>query len=314
MSIDDLLKFDASAYARKLNTLSDNELRQRQVQKRREMLLASYRIYVGSFLAIPTYGGSLPTTLYGARVFSIADQKTVLIQAELKVRNKPQARYRIRDVTIPTSLWILSFGLSHTLVEGVTSLIVDSSNVNSSACGPSGPIHDAIPGAHQDTSSGTENVLGQVAHDIGSSPLAETAQHFGHGVHQEVDVLGQNIQEMTTPDDFSQPLSHTRLHLDSSTPAYNLGVHDAIVVESEIVASAAQEITTELIRRCEGNTIDAQSTTNVIQRLEAIHTMVICPRALGGQFKRQNCSVSIKRGQYKRMSLLKTCHVDDVCC
>lgn len=86
MGIDDLFHFDQPAYALKVSTLSNQELKQRERDKIRQFLSGSCSAGLGLGTAAATGGISLGFTALAGRNMQVANGKLDIIQAELRRR------------------------------------------------------------------------------------------------------------------------------------------------------------------------------------------------------------------------------------
>ncbi|KAJ9142996.1 hypothetical protein NKR23_g6894 [Pleurostoma richardsiae] len=89
MGIDDLFGFDDAAYRGKAVHLSIPELKNREVEKIRQILASSCSLGLSIGTTPATAGASLGFSVLAARKMQIAKEKLAIIQAELMRRNVP---------------------------------------------------------------------------------------------------------------------------------------------------------------------------------------------------------------------------------
>jgi hypothetical protein len=102
MGLSDIFdSFDAAVYRQHILSLQEPEIRQREIQKRRQLYGAGFKIAGGGALAPFTLGVSLVGSALGGRQYSIAEQKLAVIQQIMNENGWELHTETKRDVLIP---------------------------------------------------------------------------------------------------------------------------------------------------------------------------------------------------------------------
>lgn len=112
MGISDLFdSFDAAAYRRRIRRLSRDEICKREIQKRRQLYGAGFKMAGGTALAPFTMGISFIRTGLGARQYDIAKQKLTVIQQIMREEGWKFHNETKRDVLIPLVSNLIGIGV-----------------------------------------------------------------------------------------------------------------------------------------------------------------------------------------------------------
>lgn len=143
MGFSDNFHFDEADYVLKLQSLSDQELRSREVRAYRQHVTSSASIGSGLGFAFLTGGVSLLGSAYGGRRLYLAKKKLELIQDELKKRGLESHEPTKRDFFIPLGISVATMGLGAG-IDAVAAHATSGIAAHAVAHHGSQAIHDAV--------------------------------------------------------------------------------------------------------------------------------------------------------------------------
>lgn len=169
MTIGDFFDFDKVEYAHRISLYDVDRLRKQEVVKTRQHTAAICSITTGAVGALPSCGGTLLLSSYGARRLAVAYRKLALIQAELTKRGIDLHEVRKRDVLIPLGASIVGMGVGF----GIDEVAAVATNAIPMEAGlpPGSSITHALSTNASDTISGAAQGVTEQTREIGQAIL-----------------------------------------------------------------------------------------------------------------------------------------------
>ncbi|CAD0083022.1 unnamed protein product [Aureobasidium vineae] len=197
MGLDDIVSFDAAAYIAKVRKMDHAELRKREICKTRQIYSSSWSIGAGVGVAFFTAGLSLVGSAYGLRKMSIAEQKLVIVQEELKSRELDLYKERKRDFFIPMAIGVVTAGIGcgSSIAIAASSHLptheISSAAVHHIISEPSAAVHGITEGAREQADS----VLGTHVFESAANCTTTDVYAFSTGYQVGVNAASFAIKE-----------------------------------------------------------------------------------------------------------------------
>ena len=246
MGYGDLLKkFSSSDYHGHITKLSEQDIRQREISKRRQIHGANFKVGAGVGAAVLTSGVSLLGSGLGLRQKSIAEQKLAVIQSHMNEQGWELHKETKRDKIIPLAAGIVGLAVGGAVDFGLSDL--------------------ATAGAQAAVQEGAQLTAHQGVSELATQAIFHPVD-FAQGATQGIDTTAEQIFASTQPGDLAGNLgSATMSHavpIDSSEAmlgglqagqevameALHLGADVAAAVATQQLADATMA-TIETVKR-----------------------------------------------------------------
>ncbi|KAJ4247477.1 hypothetical protein NW762_013153 [Fusarium torreyae] len=214
MTVGDFFDFDEIEYARRISSYDLDRLRQQEVVKTRQHTAAVCSITTGFLGSIPSFGGTLVLSAYGARRLSVASRKLDLIKAEITKRGIALHELQKRDVLIPFTACCVGMGVGFGLEEAA---IAATNTIPMETCLPTG--------------SSTVEAL--------STDTGATISGAAHGIAEQAQEMGNAVLSLNNGIPAGQDLANDTIWVSASSAQEAIGFHSGMVVAQAAEKGAA---------------------------------------------------------------------------
>lgn len=212
----------------RISKYQTHRLRKQEIVKTRQHTAAISSMVTGAIGAIPTYGGTLVVSAYGARRYYVATKKLDLIQGELVKRGIQLHKLQKRDVLIPAVTAVIGVGAGMGLDE--IAMSVTNTGLMGTVIDPGGSVAEAL-----------------------ATNTGETLHAAAQGVHEQAHEMLHGVLDVNNGVPAAQDLeSHTvwvPAQSAEEAAGYHAGMAAAQSAERGVVASGAALISDAVISR-----------------------------------------------------------------